>query len=71
MQELVAPVHVEIVAGMGVPGVKAGLDLLGLRGGGPRLPLRPLSDRDRDNVAEVLAAAQTGPEVVDGASSAL
>ena len=71
MQELVAPVHVEIVAGMGVPGVKAGLDLLGLRGGDPRLPLRPLSDRDRDNVAEVLAAAQTGPEVVDGASSAL
>ena len=71
MQELVAPVHVEIVAGMGVPGVKAGLDLLGLRGGDPRLPLRPLPDRDRDNVAEVLAAAQTGPSVVDGASSAL
>ena len=71
MQELVAPVHVEIVAGMGVPGVKAGLDLLGLRGGDPRLPLRPLPDRDRDNVAEVLAAAQTGPAVVDGASSAL
>ena len=70
MQELVAPVHVEIVAGMGVPGVKAGLDLLGLRGGDPRLPLRPLPDRDRDNVAEVLAAAQTGPAVVDGASSA-
>jgi len=71
MQELVAPVHVEIVAGMGVPGVKAGLDLLGLRGGDPRPPLRPLPDRDRDNVAEVLAAAQTGPSVVDGASSAL
>ena len=71
MQELVTPVHVEIVAGMGVPGVKAGLDLLGLRGGDPRPPLRPLPDRDRDNVAEVLAAAQTGPLVVDGASSAL
>ena len=68
MQELVAPVHVEIVAGMGVPGVKAGLDLLGLRGGDPRLPLRPLPDRDRDNVVEVLAAAQMGPAVVDGAS---
>ena len=71
MQELVTPVHVEIVAGMGVPGVKAGLDLLGLRGGDPRLPLRPLPDRDRDNVVEVLAAAQMGPAVVDGASSAL
>jgi 4-hydroxy-2-oxoglutarate aldolase len=71
MQELVAPVHVEIVAGMGVPGVKAGLDVLGLRGGDPRLPLRPLPDRDRDNVADVLAAAQTGPAVVDGAGSAI
>ena len=54
MQEAVAPVHAEIVAAMGVPGVKAGLDLLGLRGGDPRLPLRPLSDRDRESVASVL-----------------
>ncbi len=57
MQEAVAPMHAEIVAAMGVPGVKAGLDLLGLRGGDPRLPLRPLSDRERETVAGVLDRA--------------
>ncbi len=63
MQEAVAPVHTEIVAAMGVPGVKAGLDLLGLRGGDPRLPLRPLPDRDRESVASVLDHA--GLEAVE------
>ena len=57
MQEAVAPVHAEIVAAMGVPGVKAGLDLLGLRGGDPRLPLRPLSDQEGESVASVLDRA--------------
>ncbi len=66
MQEAVAPMHAEIVAAMGVPGVKAGLDLLGLRGGDPRLPLRPLSDRDRENVAGVLDHA--GLEAVETSS---
>ena len=70
MQEVVAPIHVEIVAAMGVPGVKAGLDLLGLRGGDPRLPLRPLPDRKREGVANVLdhaglGAVETAPAVVD------
>ena len=55
IQEAVAPVHTEIVAAMGVPGVKVALDLLGLRGGDPRLPLRPLPDGKREDVASVLA----------------
>ena len=66
MQEAVAPMHAEIVAAMGVPGVKVGLDLLGLRGGDPRLPLRPLSDRDRESVASVLDHA--GLEAVETSS---
>jgi len=66
MQEAVAPMHAEIVAAMGVPGVKAGLDLLGLRGGDPRLPLRRLSDRDRESVASVLDHA--GLEAVETSS---
>ncbi len=70
MQEVVAPMHVEIVAAMGVPGVKAGLDVLGLRGGDPRLPLRPLPDRKRESVASVLdhagfGAAEPAPAVGD------
>ena len=58
IQEAVAPVHNEIVAAMGVPGVKVALDLLGLRGGDPRLPLRPLPDGKREDVASVLARAE-------------
>lgn len=54
LQELVGPVHKEVVAGLGVPGVKAGLDLLGLHGGDPRLPLRPLPDADRVKVEAAL-----------------
>ena len=63
IQEAVAPVHTEIVAAMGVPGVKVGLDLLGLRGGDPRLPLRPLPDGKREDVASVFDRA--GLEAVE------
>ena len=66
LQEIVAPVHAGIVAAMGVPGVKAALDLLGLRGGDPRPPLMPLPDAGREAVAGVLdraglEAVQTQP----------
>jgi dihydrodipicolinate synthase/N-acetylneuraminate lyase len=36
LQEMVGPVHKAVVGGLGVAGVKAGTDLLGLRGGDPR-----------------------------------
>lgn len=42
MRDIVAPLHIGIVGGMGVPGVKAALDRLGRRGGAPRPPLAPL-----------------------------
>ncbi|MGE0158852.1 MAG: dihydrodipicolinate synthase family protein [Gemmatimonadales bacterium] len=43
LQELIAPLHQQIVSEMGIPGVKAALDLLGLHGGPPRSPLLPAS----------------------------
>ncbi|MDX1494626.1 MAG: dihydrodipicolinate synthase family protein [Longimicrobiales bacterium] len=49
-QERIAPVHNAIVGGMGVSGIKAALDLLGMHGGDPRPPLSPASE---DRVAEV------------------
>src|SRR5690606_13227195 len=55
LQERIAPVHRAIVAGLGVPGVKAALDLLGLAGGAPRPPLKALRDRERARVREALA----------------
>jgi dihydrodipicolinate synthase/N-acetylneuraminate lyase len=57
IQELVAPVHAAVVGGMGVPGVKVSVDLVGMKGGAPRAPLRPLADRGRDEIEKVLRAA--------------
>lgn len=57
LQERIGPVHNTVVAGFGVPGVKAGLDLLGYRGGPPRPPLPPLSEGQRAEVQGALEAA--------------
>ena len=50
LQERIGPLHNAVVGGMGVAGVKRGLDLLGFHGGVPRPPLRPTG-------AEVAGAA--------------
>ena len=57
LQERIGPLHKKVVAGTGVPGVKHGLDLLGLAGGLPRPPLLPPSDRERAEVAGALDRA--------------
>lgn len=57
IQKDIAPAHREIIGGFGVPGVKAALDILGYRGGDPRPPLRPLADRDREEVHKILRGA--------------
>lgn len=57
LQERIGPLHKEIVGGMGVPGIKVALDLLGQRGGRPRPPLRPLPEKRRDEVAGALRRA--------------
>ncbi|MFQ6045661.1 MAG: dihydrodipicolinate synthase family protein [Gemmatimonadales bacterium] len=56
-QEMVAPLHREIVGRLGVPGIKAAMDRVGLIGGPPRPPLPELTARDRDRVAKLLAKA--------------
>jgi len=57
-QARLAPLALQIVAGLGVPGVKAALDHVGLVGGPPRPPLLPLVAEERDRVAALLAAAE-------------
>lgn len=54
LQERIARAHREIVAPLGVPGMKVALDLLGMVGGSPRSPLRPLPAKQRDRVRRVL-----------------
>jgi 4-hydroxy-2-oxoglutarate aldolase len=56
-QSRLAPLAREIVGRMGVAGVKAALDLVGLAGGDPRLPLRPATAAERAEVAELLDVA--------------
>jgi 4-hydroxy-2-oxoglutarate aldolase len=57
LQDLVTPVHNGVVGGMGVAGVKAGLDLLGYRGGSPRKPLGPLSSLKMIELKQLLGKA--------------
>jgi 4-hydroxy-2-oxoglutarate aldolase len=57
-QERLSPLASHIVGGLGVPGVKAALDAVGLFGGAPRSPLLPLRAPDRERVAVWLAAAE-------------
>ena len=57
LQEQIAPVHQQIVGGMGVPGVKAATDLLGLHGGAPRPPLEAASEGRIEEIQGILAGA--------------
>lgn len=57
LQERITPVHKAIIGGLGVPGVKAALDLLGMVGGPPRAPLKPLREKERAVVREALERA--------------
>jgi 4-hydroxy-2-oxoglutarate aldolase len=57
VQERIAPLHRAVVGGLGVAGVKAGLDLLGMHGGAPRPPLKPLRDKEVQAVRAALEAA--------------
>jgi 4-hydroxy-2-oxoglutarate aldolase len=61
-QERLTPLHKEIVAALGAPGIKAAMDAVGLPGGGPvRAPLQPVDARQRARVAELVAAAGLAP----------
>ncbi len=60
-QERFALVGREVVGALGVPGVKAALDLVGLHGGPPRLPLLPLDEAGRTRVGELLTAGGVEP----------
>jgi 4-hydroxy-2-oxoglutarate aldolase len=62
LQERLTPLALQIVGKMGVAGVKAALDAVGLRGGLTRLPLLPLGAIEAERVRQLLnqsAVAQT------------
>lgn len=53
-QKPLVPLAAEIVARMGVPGVKAAMERIGLRGGHVRLPLLPVSNGDAGQLDDLL-----------------
>ena len=56
-QARLGPLGARIVGAMGVPGVKAALDAVGLRGGEPRPPLQPLDVQMDGELRTLLATA--------------
>jgi 4-hydroxy-2-oxoglutarate aldolase len=57
LQRRLAPLGRLVTAELGIAGLKAALDTVGLVGGVPRRPLLPLADAARDRVAAELAAS--------------
>jgi 4-hydroxy-2-oxoglutarate aldolase len=57
-QARLGPLASQIVGGLGVPGVKAALDHVGLAGGPPRPPLMPLRGADLERVGTLLRTAE-------------
>lgn len=60
-QEALTPLAARIVGVMGVAGVKAAMDHVGLAGGLPRPPLRPLAAPARMLLEELLRVAEPAP----------
>lgn len=60
-QDILTPLAGKIVGGMGVPGVKAAMDHVGLAGGDPRSPLRPLAAPAREALEALMHAAELAP----------
>lgn len=64
LQERIAPLHKAVVGELGIPGMKAALDSIGMHGGAPRSPIQPLRNRDAGKLADALAAAGILPNPV-------
>lgn len=58
LQRALLPLAIAVTAGHGVPGLKAAMQLAGLRGGEPRAPLQPLPAGARGLLGALLAHAE-------------
>jgi 4-hydroxy-2-oxoglutarate aldolase len=61
IQGQLLPLATDIAAALGPAGIKAAMDLVGLQGGLPRLPLLPVSEEERSRVEARLSAAGAIP----------
>jgi len=58
IQEALSPLAAAVTTGHGVPGLKAAMELAGLRGGGLRSPLLPVPDAVREELLALLRRAE-------------
>ena len=58
LQDVVTPLGLAITATYGVAGLKAAIDLAGLRGGHVRAPLLPVPEAARSELASLLSRAE-------------
>jgi 4-hydroxy-2-oxoglutarate aldolase len=62
LQNRLSPLSHIVTAGLGVPGLKAAMDMTGLMGGAARAPLMPLSDSDAARVKAVVRGTGLFPD---------
>jgi 4-hydroxy-2-oxoglutarate aldolase len=55
LQTLMTPLARMVTSGFGVPGLKAGLDIAGYKGGDPRAPLAPATAEAKEQIRAELA----------------
>lgn len=58
IQRRLIPANIALTAQFGIPGLKAGMDMLGYYGGPVRSPLIPLSDAEKDDLRVILSIAE-------------
>jgi 4-hydroxy-tetrahydrodipicolinate synthase len=63
LQNRLAPLSHIVTAGLGVPGLKAAMEMLGLAGGPPRAPLVPVSGSERERIRAVIRETGLFPEI--------
>lgn len=63
LQNRIAPLSHIVTAGLGVPGLKAAMEMLGFAGGAPRAPLAPVSAADRERIKAVIRKTGLFPEI--------
>jgi len=57
LQERLSPVAAAVTTGFGVPGLKVAMNMAGLKGGEPRLPLLPLNEKQTAGLVAIFKAS--------------
>ena len=63
LQNRIAPLSHIVTAGLGVPGLKAAMNILQLGGCFPRAPLSPVSDAEHEKIKAVISKTGLFPEI--------